>query len=148
MTRRSAMNPRYQKNTAPAGKTRRSAASAKASRSIADTKKKSARQSKPTADKVAQQAYMSPDTAEYRRLRKLWWTLLGVAFALIVVSMLVQYVAKNVQLSLWFSWTSVGIIAVVYYLDFSKIRPLRKAAYEAAKKGKSVSSTESKKSGS
>lgn len=141
MTRRSATNARYQKNSLPAGKTRKSASSAKASRTASSAPSKTSSAKKPSGNNAARQAYLSPSDPAYKRLRKLWWILLGVSFLLIVVSIIIQFVFDKQQISMIFSWTAMAVIIVVYYLDFRKIRPLRQAAFEAAKKGKPVTAS-------
>ncbi len=77
------MNQRYQKQGLPAGKTRRSAASAKPKRSVGTAPVK-AKSSKPAS---AKQSYvMHPPTPEYTLWRRIWWVLLGVAIALTTAS--------------------------------------------------------------
>lgn len=143
MTRRSATNARYQKNSLPEGKTRKSASSAKASRAASAVPSKASSSKKPSGDSAARKAYFSPNDPEYKRLRKIWWILLGVSFLLIIISIVIQFMFEKQQLSMIFSWTAMGVIVIVYYLDFRKIRPLRQAAFEAAKKGKHVVTPES-----
>jgi hypothetical protein len=131
MARRSPMNERYQKNTAPAGKTRKSAASAKPKRTSADAPAAPAKKTPAARERVV----MNPPTEEFRRWRRIWWILLGgsVAFtlaSLAVRSYLQQVTVANVLLFIGYA----GIFAALY-LDMTKLRRLRKEWTDAQKSG-------------
>ncbi|MBS3957020.1 MAG: hypothetical protein KGZ40_05785 [Clostridiales bacterium] len=130
MARRSPSNPRYQKG-ASIGKTRRSAASAKPTRGAgADSKKASTRKKRRSILAPV------PSNPEFRRWRKIWLGALGAA---IVFSGFAWW-----QQGTW-PGTAVLILAyacifTAFYIDFRKMRPLRKAAIEAEKAEKNGSS--------
>lgn len=79
-----------------------------------------------------------PDTPEYHRLRRIYWTLLGIGVAAIVVSILINATAG----SMMDGWGSLLPMAVAYpaviaamILDFTKIKKMR-VAHEAGASGK------------
>lgn len=127
MARRSPMNERYGKHTAPSGKTRKSAAAAKPKRSSASTPAKPSQPSgsrKPAA-KREPMAY-NPDTPEYKKWRKIWWICLGTAFVSTGISFFVMPPRGPSQtigsLLLGLGYTA---IAAALYIDFTKLRKLR-----------------------
>ncbi|GEM_PF-1198064 len=130
MARRNPGNPRYQKGV-DVGKTRRSAASAKPKRAAGDS---SADSSKKSRKKKRKGLFAPvPATPEYRRWRRIW---LGVLAGAIVFSLLAW----------WRQQTPVGNVALVvayaciftaFYIDFFRLRRLRKSAIETDKAGKS-----------
>lgn len=138
MARRSATNARYQKYQEPAGQTRKSAASAKPKRSSG-----SATPAKSTAKKSAKRSPIAvePATAEFKAVRRTWWILLGVALVLTTASWAIR---AYVQTS-WSAQVATGVLGLAYgsifyalFLDWTKMRPMRKAAFQAAKSGKSA----------
>ena len=145
MARRSATNARYQKFQEPAGQTRKSAASAKPKRSSSTTPTKSAKSSaKSSAKKSVKRGPIAvePATAEFKAVRRTWWILLGVALVLTTASWAIR---AYVQTS-WSAQVATGVLGLAYgsifyalFLDWTKMRPMRKAAFQAAKSGKSAS---------
>lgn len=150
MARRSPMNERYQKNTAPSGKTRRSAASAKPKRDSAPGSSSSSAK-KPEAKR--QPLVINPPTEEFRRWRRIWWMLLGGSLVFTFGSLAVhQWLGRtgtpgtigSVLLGLGY----VGIFAALY-LDWTKLRRLRREWMELQKSGKvKVVETKSAEKGS
>ena len=139
MARRSATNARYQKYQEPVGQTRKSAASAKPKRSSTTTPVKSAAKKSGRRVPLA----IEPTTAEFRGVRRTWWVLLGAALLLTTASWVLRaYVHTS-----WAGQAATGVLGLAYgtifyalYLDWTKMRPMRKAAFQAAKSGKSVKS--------
>lgn len=139
MSRRSPLNERYKKESAPKGSTRKSAASAKAKRPSAQD------ESRPVKNKAtAKQRYESsvPNTPEFKGLRKKWWITLGIASLMLVVSLLlslekaVEIVGPTGQyISAVLSMGAFFFIAYAWWLDLKKIRPMLKA-YQAGKSSK------------
>jgi len=126
MARRNPANPRYQKD-AQVGKTRRSSASAKPKRAAGD----SATQSSKSSGKKERPKLLAPvpDDPGYKRWRKIW---LGLLLAALVFSALAWWQQAqpigNYALAL-----AYGCIFTAFYVDFTKLRRLRKAAIEAEK---------------
>jgi len=153
MARRAPNNPRYQKYTGPEGKTRKSAAAAKPKNASSgsgskSSSKKSSSGNKSTS-KTSALAMRNPDTAEFKAYRRQWWIGLIVGLALTAVSWALQvYVtapwARTAQaVTLGMAYASIGF---AFYIDWKKMRPLRKEAYEAAKSGKAPKSAAEKPS--
>ena len=152
MARRSPMNERYQKWTGPKGQTRKSAAAAKPTKSNASGSSKSSSSksssSKSKSSSGSALAMRNPDTPEFRAVRKQWWAFLIAGLVLVTIAfVLLQYVhttwartASNVFLGL-----AYGSIFYALYIDWTKMRPLRKAAYEQAKSGKTPKQTKPEK---
>jgi hypothetical protein len=122
MARRNPMNERYQKNTAPAGKTRRSAASAKPSRSSGEA-------AKPADKKTGSRPrpVYHPPTPEYRKLRYIWWGLIGMSVALSSAAWFIWRDPSARNLGMGVLVVGYGFIAAAIWLDWSKLRPLRQA---------------------
>ena len=127
------MNDRYQ-DEGPKGATRKSAASAKPKSKAAasvhiqsSTKTPQERKAEQKARRKAERAkqneldrkYYNPPTAEYKRLRRLWWVVL-IALSLF---------ARSWEPA-WISYVTLGssyvLIILAFYLDFSKIRKCRR----------------------
>lgn len=140
MARRSATNARYQKFQEPAGQTRKSAASAKPKRSSSTKPTKSAKSSAKKSVKRSPIA-VEPATAEFKAVRRTWWILLGVALVLTTASWAIRAYVQTP----WSAQVATGVLGLAYgsifyalFLDWTKMRPMRKAAFQAAKSGKSV----------
>lgn len=124
------MNERYQKHTAPAGKTRKSAAAAKPKRDAgAQSKKKS-------PAKRSRSAFIgNPPTEEFRRLRKLWWILLGGSLIFTMGSLAIREWLQSWALYQQVAGAMLGIgyvmIGAALYIDLTKIRKMRKDWIEA-----------------
>ena len=142
MTQRNPNNERYREENR-GGKTRKSAASAKPSAERAatvttpapKTKKQKKEEAKKRGRDRGQEAKYTIDThdnkyieklPEYKKLRKLWWGCLIAASGLIVFSILA---AQHEVLSvLYIPCIILGYVFVIlaFYIDFRKIRNLRR----------------------
>ena len=121
------MNARYQKHTGPEGKTRKSSAAAKPSRKSGSTASSSTEKKSTTRTT----AYVDPQTPDFKRVRRMWWISLGGGLVLVALSFGVRTYFKTQ------AWANVvGGVALVLayaaiffalYLDWTKMRPMRKA---------------------
>jgi len=150
MARRSPANARYQKYTGPEGKTRKSASQAKPKRSssgpsASTTKSKTASKGSSAArTKVA-------ETPEYKASRKLWWILLGVGLVMTAVSWLIRgYVHTT-----WANAASAIALGIAYamifyalYIDWTQLRPARKAMLSGKPVAKPVKAADKKSAAS
>jgi hypothetical protein len=131
MARRNPANPRYQKGH-ELGKTRRSSASAKPKRAAGD----SAAQQSSGAKKKKRPSILAPVPAdpEYRRWRKIW---LGLLVAAIIFSAFAwwQQATPLGNFALAFAYSC---IFTAFYVDFTKLRRMRKAAIEADREAKAA----------
>jgi predicted cobalt transporter CbtA len=143
MARRAPTNPRYQKYTGPEGKTRKSAAAAKPKKASSGSSKpstsgKSASGSK-SKSRTSAIAMRNPETPEFKAYRRQWWIALVAGLALTGVSYALQRfvtapwarTAQAMTLGL-----AYACIIFAFYIDWTKMRPLRKEAYEQQKSGK------------
>lgn len=131
MARRSPLNPRYQKNTAPAGKTRRSASAAKPKRS-GDSKPAAKKADRPTFREAWNSVPTSPEIKRWARFR---WALLGVAVVLLLVVLLAgKFVQSNRTFAIAITVGYLAAIGGSLYIDMAVIRPLREKAKAAEKK--------------
>ena len=122
MGRRSPMSERYQKNTAPSGKTRKSASSAKLKQRAPESKK-------PDRPRIG----LVPSTPEMKRWRRIWWVLMGIAISLALATMLPAIRQNETVIQVLFA-TELVAIGVALWIDWKKIRPLRQQAVEQAKR--------------
>ena len=131
MSRRSPMNARYKKGQEPKGSTRKSAASAKPIRKdpAPVTKKTAAKQSV-----KERYAATMPDSPEYKRLRRLWWTVLGIAVLILVISLILTTKSIAPQVGKWgqyislaMSWIALGLVGFAWWVDLKQVRPLVQA---------------------
>lgn len=146
MSQRNPMNDRYQTDE-HRGQTRKSAASAKPKTKAASSVRmqptvKTKQQKK--AEKRVQRAkqaeidrqYYNPPTAEYKRLRKVWWGLLIGAIVLTALSWVGRSFLPEAG-----TYVSLGLayacIIGALYVDFSKIRKVRRAYQEQMEASKS-----------
>jgi len=141
VARRSASNARYQKYQEPAGQTRKSAAAAKPTRSSssAPAKKASGKSAKGSSSAARRAVMVNPTTPEFKRIRKIWWGLLLGGLILTTVSWAVRaYVQASWAMTLSNVILGMAYAAIFYalYLDWTKMRPMRQAAYKSAKNGK------------
>lgn len=133
------MNDRYQTDE-HRGQTRKSAATMKPKTKAASSVRvqpatKTKQQKK--ADKKAVRAkqtqidrqYYNPPTAEYKRLRKLWWGLLIGAIVMTALSWVGRSFLPEVATYVALGIAYVCIIGALY-VDFSKIRKVRRAYQE------------------
>ncbi len=136
------MNERYQKQNAHAGKTRKSASSAKPKReagtySSSPEKKAPAKKKKPTWSE------MVPSTPEIKKWRRIWYVFLAIAIVGFGVAYWGQQVRSNVLSTVGFIVELVGV-GVAITIDLVVIRKLRTQAIkdrDAGKKGKPAEKT-------
>ena len=154
MARRSAQNPRYQKDKL--GTTRKSAASAKPKRSSGETGSSSTSSKSSSGEKPKSRFFKPlpvPETPAYKRWRQIWFGLLIGAVVFSIVAFLQQ--GTQVGPTVLIAGNEVGVqdVALVaayaciisaVYIDVTKIRRMRKElADELDAKG-----SKKKKSGS
>lgn len=138
MTQRNPMNERYQ-GEPPKGQTKKSAASAKPKSKAASSvyvrstekspkEKKEMQRKQRSRQAELDRMYYNPPTAEYKKLRRLWWIFLVAAIVLTALGMFApQWIpgAEGVQ------WVCIvpayACIIAALWLDFSKIRKVRRA---------------------
>lgn len=139
MTQRNPMNERYTSEERK-GSTRKSASSAKpvskAASSVrvqSTTKTKEQKKAEQKAERQKQREmdaqYYNPPTEEYKKLRRLWWIFLVGAIVLTLISWLGRTFMPEVGIYITLGLAYVCIIAALY-IDFSKIRKVRRA-YQA-----------------
>ena len=159
MTQRSANNERYREENR-GGKTRKSAASAKPAAERAATvrtpgpkTKKQKKQEARERERKQEQKYAAAtpdskvieDLPEYKKLRKIWWVCLMAAILLIIVSV---YATFNEALSFIYVPTLIAgyvFVIIAFYIDFGKIRKLRKRYTQEVLQGKSKEARASQK---
>lgn len=127
MARRNPMNERYQKHTAPAGKTRRSAAAAKPKRpdatgSSSPSKGSSAKKGRPSVA-GRPQLQLHPPTPEYRFWRRIWLGLMVAAMALVGASFFLM--RQNDRLGTFTIAATYIVLGIGLAIDFVKLRKLR-----------------------
>lgn len=134
MSRRNPMNERYGKHTAPGGKTRKSAASAKPKRTGATGSGSTPAKSSARSGAARPRVSIHPPTPEYRTLRRVWLALLITAIVLSVLAWILwsnERVAGTYVLAAGYAFIFSAIA-----LDLWKMRPLRNA-WIASQTGKS-----------
>jgi len=127
MGRRSAQNPRYQKD-AKLGSTRKSAASAKPKRSAGEVSTPS-KSGKSSGSKKVTAAQINPDTPEFKRWRKIWLGMLIAAMILSAGSFLFREsntLATQIALVL-----AYACIFGAFFIDLTIIRKMRKEWLES-----------------
>ncbi len=141
MARRAPNNPRYQKFTGPEGKTRKSAAAAKPKKASSGSSKPSTTKSSSGSKgkRTSAIAMRNPETPEFKAYRRQWWIALVAGLALTAIS----YALQRFVAAPWARTAQAIILGMAYaciifafYIDWTKMRPLRKAAYEQQKSGK------------
>lgn len=135
MSQRNPMNERYQQEDRK-GATRKSAATAKPKSKAASsvhiqsaekTKAQKKAEAKAKRQKQAEldRMYYNPPTEEYKRLRRIWWVLLGGAIILTILSFFGRTFMPE-----WGAYVCLGLayacIIGSLYVDFSKIRKVRR----------------------
>lgn len=153
MTQRNPMNERYTTEE-KRGSTRKSASSAKpvskAASSVRVQPTTKTKEQKKVEQKAARQKqreldaqYYNPPTEEYKKLRRLWWIFLVGAIVLTLISWLGRTFMPEVGIYITLGLAYVCIIAALY-IDFSKIRKVRRAyqAQVAGHKSKEVRAAE------
>lgn len=134
------MNERYGKHTAPAGKTRRSAASAKPKRAIADAP--SAKKSPTTTAAKRSRIVMNPSTPEFKKWRRVWWAFLILAM---VLSTAAYFMWRDESLRSWGNYVlgaGYAMIFVALGIDWLKLRPMRAEWLKAGGAGKAAAKAE------
>lgn len=146
MSQRNPMNDRYQTDEHQ-GQTRKSAASmkpkSKAAASVhmqSTTKTKQQKKAEKKAARAKQaevdRQFYNPPTPEYKRLRRIWWALLIMAILMTILSWagrsFLPEVATYVALGL-----AYACIIGALYVDFSKIRKVRRAYQQEVLSNKS-----------
>ena len=137
MTQRNFMNERYNDENRT-GKTRKSSASAKPktarAATVRDPAPKSKKQKKEEA-KARERAAMEKvdavqgrfeETEGYKRLRRIWWVLLGGAILCTVLSFVLQRYEAFSQFSMPSMILAYILIIAAFYIDLGKIRKERK----------------------
>ena len=155
MSQRNPMNDRYQTDE-HRGQTRKSAATMKPKTKAAATVRvqptqKTKQQKKAEKKAVrAKQAdldrqYYNPPTPQYKRLRKIWWGLLIGAIVLTALSFFGRSFLPEMGTYIALGLAYACIIGALY-VDFSKIRKVRRAYQEemASKKTKEMRAAEKK----
>ena len=128
MARRSAMNERYQKNSLPPGKTRKSAAAAKPKRTASSGSTTSSSSSKGSSAKKREPLVMHPDTPEYKKWRRIWWACLVVAIVLSTVSWFVLRGGDaNRTAGMVVLGAAYAAIAAALVVDWTRLRKIRAA---------------------
>lgn len=138
MSQRNPMNDRYQSDP-PKGQTKKSAAAAKPKSKAASSvyvrpsghtpkEKKAIRKAQRAKQAELDRMYYNPPTEQYKKLRRIWWVLLISAIVLTVLGMIVpNFIPDNI----WATWFCIipayGCIIAALWLDFSKIRKVRRA---------------------
>ena len=150
MTQRNPMNDRYTTEEKRSGKTRRSSASAKPKAQRAATlrdpapktkkqKKEEARErERKESQKLNAVESAFESTERYKKLRRIWWALLGAAIACTALSFVFQTNEALKGFSMVVMILAYVFIIGAFYIDLGKIRKERKkyAATIAASKTK------------
>lgn len=133
------MNDRYQTDE-HRGQTRKSAATMKPKTKAASSvriqpatktkqQKKADKKTARTKQTEIDRQYYNPPTAEYKRLRKLWWGLLIGAIVMTALSWVGRSFLPEAATYVALGVAYVCIIGALY-VDFSKIRKVRRAYQE------------------
>ena len=158
MSTRNPMNERYSSDAEkPAGKTRKSAASAKPvskaassvhieeKKSSGKQKSSSARASQKQKERAARREYLNPDTPEYKKLHAVWVVMIVIAIALTAIGLIIGNVLDNHSMGM--AMVIVGDIFLVIgiLLDIFKLSKMRARYAEEKTKDKSKAATAKKK---
>lgn len=138
MSQRNPMNERYSPNADRDGKTRKSASSAKPKRKASEgvrvkqtTKTKEQKRKEATArrkeDRTRVQSSGGPKTPEYKKWRKVWWTLMVIT---IVLTFFYMILASNASVNKIIPTTALvaayGTLIAAVVIEFKCCRPIRK----------------------
>lgn len=153
MSQRNPMNDRYQTDE-HRGQTRKSAATMKPKTKAASTvrmqptvktkqQKKAEKKAQRTKQTEIDRQYYNPPTPQYKRLRKIWWGLLIGAIAMTALSWVGRSFLPEVLTYVCLGLAYACIIGALY-VDFSKIRKVRRAYQEEmmSKKSKEMRAAE------
>ncbi|MEA5019827.1 MAG: hypothetical protein VB027_05620 [Gordonibacter sp.] len=146
MSQRNPMNDRYQTDDHK-GQTRKSAASAKPKTKAASSvrmeptvktkqQKKAAQKAERSKQTQLDRKYYNPPTPQYKKLRKIWWGLLIAAIVFTALSFLGRAWLPEVASYIVLGMAYACIIGALY-VDFSKIRKVRRAYQEEMENSKS-----------
>ena len=137
MSTRNPMNDRYQTDEVK-GQTKKSAASlkpkSKAASSVYVKSTTKSPKEKKAAEKMqrAKQAeldrkYYNPPTEEYKKLKRIWWAMLGGAIILTVLAMCGTMWWADNEVATWGCLIpAYALIIGALWLDFAKIRKVRR----------------------
>jgi len=130
------MNERYGKYTAPGGKTRKSAASAKPKRSAGGSASSGGSGSKKPSSAASRKPAVSihPPTPEYKRWRTIWWVFLGGAIVLSTLAWWLWQDDARRDIGNWVLGGGYAMIFAAIFIDWTKMRPLRKEWMESGGK--------------
>lgn len=153
MTQRNPMNERYTSEERK-GSSRKSAASAKPKTKAASSvhiqptektkaQKKADRRAARQKQSEQERQFYNPPTERYKKLRRIWWVLLGAAIVLTIFSFVGRQWFPEVATYVTLGLAYVCIIGALY-VDFSKCRKERQryAAEIASHKTKEQRATE------
>lgn len=138
MSQRNPMNERYRPDAERDGRSRKSATSAKPKRKASEgihvqktTKTKDEKRKEASArrkdDRIRVQSSGGPQDPEYKRWRKIWWTLMAVTIAFTFVYMILatnESVPHNIPVISLVAAYICLILAVI--VEFKFCRPIRK----------------------
>ncbi len=129
------MNERYGKYTAPTGKTRKSAASVKPKRAAGGAPASGSRPASggKNTSPARRPAPVSihPPTPEYKRWRTIWWVFLGAAIVFSTLAWWMWQDAARRAIGNWVLGAGYAMILAAIFIDWTKMRPLRKEWMES-----------------
>ncbi len=138
------MNERYQKQNEHAGKTRKSASSAKPKREAGSASSTSAK--KAPVKKKTTWSDMVPSTPEIKKWRKIWYVLLVIALAGFGLAWWGQQIDNDVVAIVGFI-IELGAVGVAIAIDLVVIRKLRTQAIKDRAAGRKGASNDTPKAG-
>jgi hypothetical protein len=138
MARRSPTNARYQRNTEPPGKTRRSASAAKPKRE-AGTQTESA--GKPAVKKAPRQTFReawrdAPTSPEVKYWQRIWWATMGTAIAVLALTLVFPIFKTDNRLGIGALVVYAAFLGLALYIQMTKVKPAREKAAAEAKAAK------------
>lgn len=139
MARRSAQNQRYRKD-AQVGSTRRSASSAKPKREAGESGGsggKGGGKGSSSAGKGRSSVPLEPQTPEFKRWRKLWLWMLGGTLGMVAATTGLRAIGGDIANGASFA-ALVGaylLLGVGLWIDWTKLRPMRKEFRESIASG-------------
>ncbi len=135
MSTRNPLNDRYM-NDERHGVSRKSAASAKPKTKAAATvyikptektpqEKRAAQRAARQKEAERQRQYSVPDTPRYKKFRRIWWILMGIAVVFMVLSWVLQEYAPGAVSYVFIGLAYVTLLAA-FVLEFTKVSKERK----------------------
>jgi len=75
----------------------------------------------------------TPQTAQYKKLRKIYWGLMGVALVMVGSTLVIQFMGVELT-TYWYILLGAGYVSAIgaLVLDFTKIKPLQKKHQQTA----------------